>query len=353
MSTLYYVLGAVAKMNSRMWLFRINFLPINVLLIGGLAIAGFSTGKDAIESMHNASRPIEVSIPQINVAGIAQNYVTVKGAYSPVALYEYGEKKPNGDITTVQRSWTPLLDRASQRVLLVQRYGKTGDGDLRDTAITGMLRPLDSDLRSTLAARNDTMFGLTVETRYMLIAGARPANSMSSALISIALFAVLALFLIASVNRNTIFQRAEFGSPVAKVKTAESLKVGTTGTFALEQAGKIVERRFIDMTSMLAHLDNGDPAMFANIDASSRFMGVTTSNRAGIWYLAVGGGAVFDGEAGFLYWGTKRRPAYRFRYASQRGSKRQAIITTDDLQTLGAAVALLTTKAAPQGAPAT
>jgi len=353
MSTLYYVLGAIAKMNSRMWLYRINFLPINVLLIGGLAVAGFSTAKDAIESMHNASKPIEVSIPQINVAGIAQNYVTVKGAYSPVALYEYGEKKSNGDVSTVQRSWTPLLDRASQRILLVQRYGKTGEGDLRDTAITGMLRPLDSDLRSTIAARNDTIFGLTVETRYMLVAGAHPANSMSSALISVGLFAVVALFVFASVRRNTIFQRAEFGSPVAKVKTAESLKVGTTGTFALEQGGKIVERRFIEMTSMLAHLDNGDPAMLANIDASSRFMGVKTSDRSGIWYVAVDAGSVTNGESGFLYWGTKRRPAYRFTYTSRRGSKRQAIITADELQMLGAAVALLTTKAAPQGVPAT
>src|SRR5262245_1101158 len=206
MSTLYYVLGAVAKMNARMWRYRINFMPINVLLIGGLAFGGFTTATNAIESLHNAKTPISVSVPQIHVAPrLAQNYVSVSGLDFPIALYEFGNKSDNGEMTTVDKSWTPLLDSVTGRVLLVQRQGKMSGGEPRQATVTGMLRELETDIRGRLAARHDTIQGLPVEyeSRYMLIAGEHPADSMSSALISVLLFAVVALFVIASANRNT------------------------------------------------------------------------------------------------------------------------------------------------------
>src|SRR5215467_461219 len=119
MSALYYVLGVVAKMNSSMWRFRINLLPINVLAIGALIFAGFGTLTDALEGMHNASSPIAVSVAQIhNNPSVAQNYVTVAGLDIPEAVFEYGDKGSDGRITTVQRSWSPLFDRESRLILL-------------------------------------------------------------------------------------------------------------------------------------------------------------------------------------------------------------------------------------------
>lgn len=356
MSALYSVLGVVAKMNSRMWLYRINFLPINVLLIGALAFGGFTTATNAIESLRNAKTPIDVSVAQIHVAPrLAQNYVSVSGLDFPFALYEFGNKSDNGEMTSVEKSWTPLLDTVTGRVLLVQRRGKMSGGDARQATVTGMLRELETDIRGKLAARRDTIQGQQVEyeSRYMLIADERPANSMTSGLISVLLFAVLALFVIASARRNTIFQRAELGSPVSKMKTAESLVVTGTGTFVLEQSGKVAERRFIEMPAVLGHFDDGTPALFSNIDASSRFMGVTTSERKGIWTLAVTSGSVTNTDSGYVYWGTARRPAFRFSYVSPRGGKRQAIFSAPDVQTLSAAVALLNTTPAPRSAPAT
>ena len=353
MSALYYVLGAVAKLNARMWLYRINFLPINVLLIAGLGFGAFATAGDAVESMHNASTPRKLSVAQIGAGPVAQNYVAVQGLDVHVALYEYGETNSAGDVTTVTQSWTPLLDRETQRILLVKHPGKVTEGEPQVATVTGMLRPLAPDLRSKLAARHDTVEGRPVETRYMLVTGEKPANSAQSAVISLVLFAVVALFVFAAVKRNTIFQRAEFGSPVSKLKTVDQLIVRGTGTYGLEQNGKVTEQRFIEMNSVLALLDNGNPALLSNIDASSRFMGVKTSDRAGIWAVPIHAGSVRDAQAGFVYWGTKRRPAYRFTYTSARAAKRQAIISADDLTSLSAAVALLTTAPVSQGAPAT
>jgi hypothetical protein len=353
MSALYYVLGVVAKMNASMWRFRINFLPINVLLVGALGFWGFGELNSAIEGTRNDSTPLAVSLQQIHdEANPQQKYVAVTGLDVPRALFEFGNKGADGEITVVERSWSPLVDTASQRIILVQREGKTPGGEAHTGTVTGMLREMGADIRKGLAAHHDSLQGIPVETRYVLMAGEHPAESVSSALLAAVLLSVVTLFIIATIKRNTIFRRADFGSPVSKVKSADPLKVGATGTFALEQEGKAVEKRFVAMNAILAHLDNGNPALFANIDASNRFMGVVTSKRAGVWTLAVDAGSVQGSQVGYFYWGATRRPALRFSYTS-RGVKRQAVIATDDTQMLDTAVALLTTAptTAPRGAP--
>jgi hypothetical protein len=351
MSAFYYVLGIVAKLNASMWRYRINFLPINVLVVGAMCIWGFGELDSAMEGAHNEATPLAVSIQQIHdEANPPQRYVSVTGLEVPVALYEFGDKDASGEISRVERSWAPLVDTASQRILLVQREGKTPGGVAHQATITGMLRELPADVRSGLVARHDTVQGLTVETRYTLVAGEEPANSMTSALTAAVLLSIVALFVIVTVKRNTIFRRADFGAPVSKVKSVDPLTVGATGTFALEQDGKTIEKRFVAMPALLAHLENGNPALFSNIDASSRFMGITTSKRAGVWTLAVQRGSVQGMRVGHLYWGASRRPALRFSYRSG-GVTRQAVISTDDMKLLDAAVALLTTAPAAQSAP--
>jgi hypothetical protein len=46
------------------------------------------------------------------------------------------------------------------------------------------------------------------------------------------------------------------------------------------------------LPALLSPLENGDVAAFANIDASSSFMGVTYANRAGIWALPIARGSL-------------------------------------------------------------
>jgi len=230
MSAFYYVLGAIAKLNEKMWRHRFNFLPMNVIVIVILIGAAVGTAADTMEGLQPA---------------------------------------------------------------------------------------------------------------YLFAAGERP-NPVTSGSASALLFGVVALFAVATAKRNTIFQRANFGSPVSTVKRAESLTVGATGTFDFDREEKNVERRFIDMPAVLAHLETGDPVLTSNIDASSRFMGATVSRLSGTWTLAVDAGSVRDTQAGFLYWGTVRRPAFRFRYTRGHGAERQAIITAVDGLTLTTAVAMLT-----------
>src|SRR6476620_6362732 len=195
MSAFHYVLGVVAKMNASMWRFRINFMPINVLLIGALGVWGFGELSSAIEGSHNDTTPLAVSVQQIHdETSPAQTYVAVTGLDIPSALFEFGNKGADGEITSVERSWAPLVDTVSQRILLVQRSGKTPGGVAHTATIAGMLRELPGDVRKGLAAHHDSLQGLPVETRYTLVAGEQPADSMTSALTAAVVLSIVALF---------------------------------------------------------------------------------------------------------------------------------------------------------------
>jgi hypothetical protein len=339
MSALCYILGSVARLNSSMWRYRVNFLPVNVMVVGLLTVGGFVALDSARDGLRNASTPVRVSLADIRDNPNVTQYVTVAGVDFPIAVYEYGEKGDNGEISSVEKSWSPLLDRETRRFLLVQKRGKLADGDPHEAAVTGMLRVMDDGVRKGLAAQNDAFEGVPVETRYMLVADERPGDATTNLLLSTILFGVVGLFALVTVKRNTIFQSS--GQIVASpATTADPLNVRATGTFILEQDSKSFNQRFIHMPAVLAHLDNGAPAVFSNIDASNRFMGVTTSNRAGIWVLAIDSGSVRDAEVGFIYWGLSRQRALRFSYTDPATRKvRQAIIAADNDAILGAVVA--------------
>ena len=352
MSALYYALGFIARLNTGMWRYRLNFIPINVLVIGLMIFGAVAAVRSAIEGASNDRVPLAVTVAQIrDEANPTRTYISVSGLEIPDAVYEYGEKASNGDITRIEKSWTPLVDRESQRILLVQRAGKAPAGEPRQTTVAGMLRELDDDVRKGLAEHGNAIQGVPVETRYALVDGDTPANSETSAIIAIFLLVTLVLFAIATASRNTVFQRTDFGSPVLKIKSVGPVHVGGTATFALRKNEKIIQKHFIEMPSVLTHTDSGQPVLLSNIDASSHFMGITTSERSGIWTVMMENGSVRDPQMGYLYWGTSRRPALRFTYTSaEANAVRSAIITATEVQMLDTAVAMLT--AMPGSQPA-
>lgn len=194
------------------------------------------------------------------------------------------------------------------------------------------------------------VFGLNAATDTFegLSNGAIP---LSSTLLAVFLLGIVVFFVVATFARNTVFQRANFGSPLSKMRSAEPLHISATGTFTLDQSGKLTDRRFIEMPAVLMRDENGNPVILSKIDASSRFMGITTTQRSGIWSMAPEPGSVGDPQVGFLYWGTTRRVALRFTYTQMaRADKRQAFLSASDVQTLDAAVGLLTAAPAAEAA---
>jgi hypothetical protein len=102
-------------------------------------------------------------------------------------------------------------------------------------------------------------------------------------------------------------------------------------------------QRFVDVPAVVS-LHEGSPVIASNIDASRRFMGITTSKRSGIWVMPIAAGSITDRAFGYLYFGLSRRHAFSFSYVDRTdGKRRQAVITADDPATVDRAVALLGT----------
>ncbi|HKE84458.1 MAG TPA: hypothetical protein VKB50_11910 [Vicinamibacterales bacterium] len=334
-----HVLGALAKTNSVLWRHRINFIPLNVALAILLAALGIASLESTVDALRNAEAPSKVSLEQIRANAINQNYVSVSGVSVPEAVYEYGNKGSDGKLTSVDRSWYPLVDAENQRVLLVQHVGPVGGGDAIVRNVEGMLRDLDTSLATKLAAERYEIDGFPVERRYMLVEGERPGSPWLYGIATAAIGGVLACGTIVTVKRNTIFQASGHQvSSFPDADLAEPARVSVTGDLALDE--KTV-RSFVEMPAMLV-LKDGAPVIASNIDASRRFMGFTTTKRSGIWVIAIAAGTVSEGEFGHVFYGLTRRNAFRFSYTdSLDRKKRRAIIASDDPAMLDRAVAML------------
>ena len=334
-----HLLGALAKTNSALWRHRVNFIPLNVgvaILLGALGIASMESTMDALR---NAKAPSSVSLEQIRTNATSQNYVSVSGLSVPEAVYEYGNKGSNGALTSVDRSWYPLVDTENRRVLLVQHVGPVAGGDASVMTVEGMLRDLDTSLATKLAAASYEIDGFPVERRYMLVEGERPGSPWLYGIATAAIGGVLVCGAIVTVKRNTIFQPSgRQASSFPDADLAEAAHVNVTGDLLLDE--KTVQS-FVDMPAMLVVRD-GAPVIASNIDASSRFMGFTTKKRSGIWVIAMAAGTVSEGEFGHMFYGLSRRSAFRFSYTdSLDRKKRRAIIASDDPAMLDRAVGML------------
>ena len=334
-----HLLGALAKTNSALWRYRINFIPLNLalaILLGALGIASLESTTDALR---NAEAPSTVSLEQIRANAINQNYVSVSGVSVPEAVYEYGNKGADGKLTSVDKSWYPLVDAENQRVLLVQHVGPVGSGDASVKTVEGMLRDLDTSLATKLAAERYEIDGFPVEQRYMLVEGEAPGSPWLYGIATAAIGGVLACGAIVTVKRNTIFQPSgRQASSLPDADPAEAARVSVTGDLGLDE--KTV-KSFVEMPAMLVVRD-GTPVIASNIDASSRFMGFTTKQRSGIWVMAIAAGTVSEGEFGHVFYGLARRNAFRFSYTdSVARKKRRAIIASDDPAMLDRAVSML------------
>ena len=335
-----HCLGAVAKVNATLWRYRVNLIPLNVLLIFILGLISAALWGSAIDAIRNSGTPLEISLEQIwTNREIVQNYVRVSGLAVPVAVYEYGTKGNNDTVARVDKSWFPLVDLENKHALLIQRAGSVQKGDPHVAVVTGMLRPVDDKVRGRLADNNNQIEGVPIETRYMLVEDDRPGDPGSTCFAAAVAFLSLGCIGIVSLKRNIVFQSSgRIVKPLAKLDPDLSLNVRATGRFVLDAK---TAQRFVDVPAILA-IVKGFPVLMSNIDASRRFMGMTTSERAGLWSMALKPGTVQNGEFGSLFFGFSRRPAFRFRYTDPMdGKHRSGIISADEPTSLEIATTVL------------
>jgi len=314
MRAIYLLLGAFAKTDARLARMRVNFIPGNWIILGVLIYVATYFTWGAVDAFTNSSTPLAVSVAELAGDAPLQRYVRVSGEILPAVVYRH----ENGSST---EWWSPLLDTRSGNAILVKRSGNIDTSPTRAAEFTGMLRALDASARSRLTDDR-------VDRRYELVAGERPDEPRLASVLAVLSVVVCAGWMVVMARRDEIFQAdGSFAAPLAVI-VRDPILVRATGSFRLNRN---TIRHFTDITAVLSY-GNGSVLLQSKI--------ATARNQVGIWSIAAAPGSLTQGQFGFLYFGWRRRYAYRFSYQDVvNGKVRWATIATDEAHRLMMAAA--------------
>ena len=337
----YRVLGVIAPINQRLGRLRLNLIPANILLMLGLGALAFFSWNSVTRVLASRRTPEPQTVDRLlATTRFANGYVAAQGRLNADARLTLEPKQATGNLALADYSWVPLVDGASGDAILVQfdaEHGMPENG--ADITIDGIVRPISSLVARRLKETKYVHAGVTVDRRFMLVAGRKP-GSLQGPLVTGVIFGSLALALLwLTFTGNVVFMPAEAAlsggrTDLLQAGSTEPLLVSAT----LSLDGK-TRRFFTNMPAMVQRTDAGDTALLSHIVTSSTFYGVKTSEHSGVWMLAMRPGSITESQPGHVFWGLKKMRATRFRYVSAlTGATEQAVVASE-APAIGAAFA--------------
>ena len=341
MDILYRILGLVATATQRLSRNSVNGIPLNwvVMVLVGIFL-GFSVTQ-VIEGFANSDRPSEVSMGELfSRPDLKDRHIVVRGELHPegcLAMSKKGKDDP-------ERLFFPLVDKKAGRGIYIEAPpGGPPKGSLGIDGTVGMLRAINADLKKELTGIGRQVDGVPMDLDLMMVAGEKPSRLWIWIPAAAASAAVLLMMLATVCVRYVVFRRTrgpETGIDLSAT-SAESVgaAVRVTGRMALTAADS---QRFVNVPAVFAQLDSGETALISNIDASVRFMGSVTRERAGLWAMVIKPGTLSMPEFGQLYCGLKSYPSFRVRYVDGTSNKPAvAILSFSDLPSLARGLEML------------
>ncbi len=322
------VLGLVAAIMESLGRKSINFIPLNLVLMFGALIGALVAGTGA-ETLYknlqrNSDEPRKLSLAELldhekNAIPIDEPIV-VEGSFVPRYGMQYGRQKKDSPELDVTDAWVPLVDWRGRRGIFVELADADEDlsGRPRQRTFTGWLTSIDSELRKELESVGGKVEGIAMDTAVQLHEGVPMTleASRSGFIVLVSLSAGLGLLgglcLITMFRSYIIFGRKSFepGSAALSAPAGDELpNAKISGHFKLNDHGKV----FHNVPVAWGLSEEGELVFLSNIDASSRFMGFTTSNRAGIWALVIPPAKIEWVQYGRHYWGGRAKPALRIK----------------------------------------
>jgi hypothetical protein len=327
MTLLYKLMGVVALAGERASRFRVNFIPMNFGLLAALGFCFFLLSAAALEALVNGSEPHSIRIGELlSHPDGAQNYVRVVGdLYPDLGLEKPAARSGASGAGTPEKVWAPLLDAPHKRAILVDLEGAS-PRKAGTVEVVGMVRRMDSELRRKLVSEGGKLGPVAVNTEYAIEEGRHPGSAELLALGSLASGILLLLSIYALASDYVVFRRTppRALAPAAVLDPKKGIDLRVSGRFSLEGQHR---RRFLNVGAGLDTLESGDLVFYSNIDPSTRFYGVTTSSRVGMWTLHVPRASMNDREPGCLYVGLTERPAYRLRWRGPDGRAAAAVVS--------------------------
>ncbi|MCY2950657.1 MAG: hypothetical protein NTU53_01610 [Planctomycetota bacterium] len=319
MDIVYRVLGFVAMITEKLSRTRVNFIPINWLLIVLVTIFLGLSIREVHEGLANADSASLVSLADaLTNPDLLDKYVTIDAALVLQDTLLYA-KKNSDKVEDAESLWTPLLDPAAKHAMYAKLPPTQAPaGSFSRNGVTGMLRSIDSNLKTEVQRTGRQTAGVLINTDRMLVIGQKPSRLGITIPIAIALALALTLMLLSVFIRYTVFR--SMPQPRAVISRAATDQppqpdqldgLRLTGFLSLTETDR---QRFFNVPATLANLDSGERALLSNINASITYMGAVTKNRAGLWASIIKPASLAAPEYGQLYFGLRAYPALRIRY---------------------------------------
>lgn len=331
MKIFYKTLGIFAGVNEFLSRKSINFVQLNWLLIGGMVFGLFS----AVGNMsHNLT--VKNELVKSDTGELEKHYkenslyVSLEGTLVKSLLIEYGTKDKKTSKFTVTELYFPLVDKTLKKGVFIL-YPK--DADRKDSpgtvSVKGKLVSPKAAVRNEILAYNEDIkktaanAGLEFYPDFILEQNILPEQvSHTADGIIVGIFFILSAgFVYTWIRRYNVVQKIHKENPrqQTSLKQFEAFE-GTASETAVrkfidgEFSGKLEfekggDRSFNFIPARFNFMEDGSVLIASNIDASSTFMGFTTSDRNGIWTKIFTKSDLSSWNYALQYFGTKSKPA--------------------------------------------
>jgi hypothetical protein len=316
MSFYLRLVGLLAKFTEYGHRTRINFVPVNWLLVISplfaiVMIMGFDLNKKFKSSQSISQFTIDDTFSSFE----HRPYFEIHGKLlSSAQIIE----EDQGD---VKRAWAPLTDIKSQKIIYVERaQALPEEQNATETSLRGTLREINSKLKDEIVSSLRSSLSLTqedidnsVNLQYVIFEEEQPiVSSFSLVLFFIALF--FSLFIITQTISLTshhyiVFQRETVFPSVEANGDATTLKMRTSGLFYLHGESKT---HLTYKLGYWATLDTGQHAIITQ---------QMTQEPTSIWGIIFRPGSISALDPGQLFFGFAAHPSIRVAYTDDVDGK--------------------------------
>jgi hypothetical protein len=323
----YRFLAVIAAFNNKASRTRVNRLPSHIWIVVACIVAvGICSDLQLRDASVYGKPPVPMTVASIATAGKANQYVTLNG---PLDIAAGLTVRTNSDTS----SYDPLYDPKTKNAVLVKAAGLIANTSGKNVTISGMLRPIESDVQKNLDSTNDRLGKYNITSNLSLNADETPTNPQLY-LLTLIVCGVPTLLILSSVFlKNVIYQKtAAFGMSRIASATATSVpidKIPVRMNGRLTLSPKI-SQRFLNMSSMVTTVSSGELAILSNINASISTQFGSLINRSGLWAAVVKPGTLRTESKGNIYLGTSVRPALTLSYtdiASPKEKKASCVLS--------------------------
>lgn len=314
MELLYRLLGFAAAVHNTTRLFRINFIPFNLIMMAGLTVLFGVLLLDLLAALASGKTPSNIPLSDL-LSGRHRGhiYVTVTGVLHPAAAFTFGQQGGVG--TKASIVFVPLTEEGQRNAILVLMNAGSiralGEQPKRIT-LTGTVEQIDIDNQQSLLDAGGWIKDFRVNKIYQLNAGVKPGEPIKKTILTVLAAIPLLLLVTTFIMRYLVFRPSPMplSGMIASDAVNNSIVSRVTGDFTLNN----VTKRFQNVPALLVVLESGDFAFISEIDASSSLYGITINKLAGYWLVAMRRYGIQRMESGRYYYGLRACPALRLSF---------------------------------------